>query len=221
MSREADFVPKLLLPVGDGPLLEHHLRWLRDAGFENVYLCLGVGASQVRGHFGDGSRWGVKLNYAVLEKPVGSAGAVKSLGPASLPPDILVLNGEFFVQGDLRAMIKAHQAHEGLATLAVKPAKELPGAEPVVMGPSRLIVGLPLTTDAGVKTAAAGPLCVVRRGLMHYVPDEVPSDLVRDVFPAALRAGESMAGFPWTGTTEDLGTPAHYEKFLKRLAAAK
>lgn len=221
MTRHDDFIPKLMLPVGDKPLLEHHVCWLRDAGFESIFLCLGVGAPEVRSRFGDGAHWGVKLNYNVLEKPLGTGGALKALGPASMPADVLVLNGDYFVQGDLRALTAAHRAHSGLATLAVLSAKEHPQDSPVVMGPSRLIVSLPLTTDDGPKGLAAGPLAILRRGLMHFVADEGPSDLVRDAFPAALKAGESLFGFPWPGTAADLGTPDRYEKFIKRLATAK
>jgi mannose-1-phosphate guanylyltransferase len=221
MTRRDDFIPKLMLPVGDKPLVEHQICWLRDAGFETIFLCLGVGAPEVRSRFGDGSGLGVKLNYKVLEKPLGTAGALKALGPASLPEDVLVLNGDYYVSGDLRALTAAHRAHAGLATLAVLPARDHPEDSPVVMGPSRLIVGLPLTTDDGPKGFAAGPLAVLRRGLMHFVADEGPSDLVRDAFQAALKAGESLVGYPWPGTAVDLGTADRYEKFIKRLATAK
>ena len=131
-----EYVPKLLLPLGGKPLLEHQLAWLSASGFETVILCLGYKADRVRAHFGDGSRWGVRLRYSVEEAPLGTAGSVKTLGAASLPEDILVLHGEVYGELDCRKMIDAHASHQGLATLAVQPAASNCTRGLVVMGRS-------------------------------------------------------------------------------------
>ena len=74
-----DYVPKLMISVGGKPLLEHHIEWLKAAGYDSIVLSLGVKADVVRNHFSDGSQWGVKLRYMVQQNRVGNADMVKAL----------------------------------------------------------------------------------------------------------------------------------------------
>lgn len=184
-----------LRPVCGKPLLERQLQCLRAAGVESAVLCLGFGAAEVRAHFGDGSLFGVKLRYSVEEAPLGTAGAVKALGAASLPDDILVICGDVSLDTDLRKMIEFHRSHRALATIAVRPAR--PDEEDlVVMGPERVIIDFPASASPGQTAMAAARLWIARRALLHFVADGRPVDFMKDVFPAALKAQEVLAGYP-------------------------
>ena len=191
-----DYVPKVLRPVSGRPLLEHQLDWLKRTGFDSVTLCLGYGADAVRGRFGDGSSSGIKLRYSVEEAPRGTAAAVKALGPASLPENVLVLYGDHFPDIDGRALVGAHFRHEGLATIVLHDCEHDSGCDPVEMGPSRLIVDFPSRLSAKKPRWAIVPIWIIRRPLFHFIHDGAPCDFVKDVFPGALRAGESLIGYP-------------------------
>ena len=80
--RSVSDTPKVLLPLGDKPILVHQLEWLKAAGFDEVLLCLGYQADEVRAVLGDGSACGLQLQYHVENQPRGTAGAVKDLGDA-------------------------------------------------------------------------------------------------------------------------------------------
>lgn len=184
-----------LRPVNGKPLLERQLQELARAGVDSAVLCLGFDAAPVRASFGDGSRFGVKLRYSVEEAALGTAGAVKALGAASLPDDILVICGEAASGEQLRRMIEFHRSHQALATLAVHPAR--PGEEDfVVMGPGRVIIDFPGSASPGQAPMAASRLWIVRRALLRFAADEGPVDFMKDVFPAALKAQEVLAGYP-------------------------
>lgn len=222
-----DYIPKLMLPIGSKPLLEHHIEWLRAGGLETIILCLGLKADVVRAYFGDGSRWGVKLRYSVEASPRGTAGAVKALGAASLPENILVLCADVFCELDCRKMLEFHESHRAVATLAVHsgsktrakaPAEAVAESHFVSLGPSQSIMDFPPSPDDGGKPMTAAKLWIVRRALLHHVPDDRPSDFMKDVFPAALRSGESLAGYPAPEGLFDLGSPDLYESFCRRLA---
>ena len=204
-------------------LLEHQLRWLRDAGIESVVLCLRHKADEVRARFGDGSSCGVKLRYCVEEEPLGSAGTVKSLGAASLPEDILVLHGDLYADGDIRAMLKAHRERGAAATLAVHDCpgrKGHAGCPRVALGPSRAVVDFPESAPAGRATALS-PLWVINRALLHLVAEGGPSDFVRDVLPSALRRGEAVFAHPIGGLLFDVESSEDYAALLKRLGAGR
>ncbi|MDD5627704.1 MAG: nucleotidyltransferase family protein [Elusimicrobia bacterium] len=234
-------VPKSLAPVAGKPLLEHQLDWLKRAGIDSAVLCLDFQPELVRARFGDGSAFGVRLRYSVTQEPRGSAGLVKGLGPASLPDDVLVLFGGIFPQTDCARMVRFHRGHSGLASLVLHECRpdQRAGAEscagqgrrcarthgcsgePVVLGPAQRIVEFPRYAAPGQACLALSPLWVIRRALFHFVPDGAASDFVKDVFPAAVKAGESLLGYPETGLLADLGSPERYERFVKSLGKGR
>ncbi len=218
--RDHSYVPKIMLPIGGKPLLEHQLEWLKGAGFDRVVICLSYKAEIVRSHFGDGSRMGLRLQYHVDEEPLGSAGSVKTLGAASLPEDFLVLSGELFVGSDGSRLMDFHRDHQGLATVVVRSPKFAHDGY-VAMGPSRRIEEFVTSPRLAKRPMAPTGLWVVRRKLMHYVPDDGPSDFLKDVFPAAVKAGENLFAYPETGPLRDLRTPDRYEKFAKEWAKTR
>src|ERR1700733_6483171 len=69
-------LPKPMVDICGKPLLEHQIRLLRAHGFVDVLLLLGYNPEPIRSYFGDGSAFGVRLQYVVEQKPLGSAGAV-------------------------------------------------------------------------------------------------------------------------------------------------
>jgi mannose-1-phosphate guanylyltransferase len=71
--------PKALLPVGGKPLVEHTLRWLRDAGVSDVAINLSHCPQAIPSHIGDGSRLGLSVRYSYEAQLLGTAGAAKRL----------------------------------------------------------------------------------------------------------------------------------------------
>jgi mannose-1-phosphate guanylyltransferase/phosphomannomutase len=229
------YIPKALMPVAGRPLLEHQLEWLKRAGIDSVVLCLDSQVEQVRARFADGSGLGLRLRYSVADTPRGTAGLVKALGPASLPEDVLVMFGGIFPQTDCSRMIRFHRGHQGLATLALhecgpalRPRPEscagqgrrCAGAhgcsgEPVALGPAQRIVDFPRYVPPGQSCLTLSPLWIIRRRLFHFIPDGPASDFVKDVFPAAVKAGEALLGYPETGLLADLGSAEGYERFAR------
>lgn len=70
-------VPKPMLPVDGRPLLEHITIALRDSGIEHFVVIVGYHADRIERHFGDGSRFGVRIDYRVQEVRDGTAGALR------------------------------------------------------------------------------------------------------------------------------------------------
>lgn len=187
--------PKILASVSGKPLLERQLAWLKDCGLNAAILCLGVGAESVRAKFGDGSDFGVSLRYSVEDAPLGTAGAVRALGTASLPENILVLAADSLPRGDGRRFIAHHAAHDALATLSVHECAHPRACDPVVLGPGQAVMELPKRPLVGGYALALSPLYLLRREFLRTIPDSGASDLIRDAFPAALRRGRPLAGF--------------------------
>lgn len=118
-SRLAPFttvIPKPLVPVGDMPIVEILIRQLAGQGFDRITISLGYLAPLIESFCGDGSRWGVAIDYVREDEPLGTAGALSLLG--DLQEDrILVTNGDILTDLDLGAVARAHDVADG-ATIA-------------------------------------------------------------------------------------------------------
>tara|TARA_R110000850_G_scaffold272385_1_gene407527 strand:- start:1220 stop:1993 length:774 start_codon:yes stop_codon:yes gene_type:complete len=84
--------PKPLVPVGEMPILEIVIRQLKQAGFEKVTMAVGHLAELLISYFGDGSKWGLEIDYSREEEPLGTVGPLKLI--KDLPERFLVMNGD-------------------------------------------------------------------------------------------------------------------------------
>lgn len=110
-------IPKPLLPLGDVPILEVVIRQLAAAGITRIVLTLGHMAHLFIATIGDGSRWGVTIEYCVEEEPLGTAGPLLLVN--NLEPSFLVMNGDILTTLDYRVLVATHLEREAWGTIAV------------------------------------------------------------------------------------------------------
>jgi dTDP-glucose pyrophosphorylase/predicted transcriptional regulator len=112
--------PKPLLNVGNRPILETIIDRFINSGFHNFFISTHYKAKKIQEHFGDGSAWGVKIEYVNEEKPLGTAGAIGLL-PKNLPKlPILMMNGDVLTKVNFEHLLAFHQAQDGLATMCIR-----------------------------------------------------------------------------------------------------
>lgn len=111
-------LPKPMLPIGDKPLLEHTVQQLVNLGVKDVSLATFYKSDVIKNHFGDGQKFGIRINYLNEEVPLGTAGA---LGLKSVPKTTqLVMNGDILSQVDYRAMLQFHRENKAVMTVGVR-----------------------------------------------------------------------------------------------------
>ena len=111
-------LPKPMLPVGDKPVMELLVNQLREAGIQTVNVTTHFEPEKIKDHFGDGSNFGVSMNYVSEESPLGTAGSLRLLKGSDEP--LLVINGDILTQVDFRAMLAFHREHKADVTVAVR-----------------------------------------------------------------------------------------------------
>ena len=84
--------PKPMVPVGDMPILEIVIRQLKIAGFDHVTMAVGHLAELLMAYFGDGERWGIRIDYSREEQPLGTVGPLALID--DLPETFVVMNGD-------------------------------------------------------------------------------------------------------------------------------
>lgn len=113
-----DDLPKPMLPVGGKPLMELVIEQLRQVGIRRVNVTTHYKPEKISDHFGDGSAFGVELNYVNEDKPLGTGGALGLIGAPTEP--VLVINGDILTQVDFRTMLAYHKEHNAVMTVAVR-----------------------------------------------------------------------------------------------------
>lgn len=115
-------IPKPLIPITDGqetkPVLQWEIESLRDQGFKEIILTVSYMAEKIEEYFGDGSRFGVDIQYFIESTPLGNAGALFKLSPDE---DFLLLNADAVFDVDFNRMVAFHKQKGGIATLFTHP----------------------------------------------------------------------------------------------------
>lgn len=111
--------PKPLMPIQEKPILEIVLRQLKQAGFEHVTLAVGYLAELIETYCGDGSKFGLKIDYSREEEPLGTAGPLKLI--QNLDSDFLVMNGDILCTLNYVDMWQQHLQQGSLATIGTYP----------------------------------------------------------------------------------------------------
>ncbi|QWV95972.1 nucleotidyltransferase family protein [Geomonas nitrogeniifigens] len=111
--------PKPLLKIGSKPILEIILENFIDQGFCKFFISVNYKAEMIESHFGDGSRWGVEIDYLRETERMGTAGAL-SLLPGSIAQPLLVMNADLLTKVNFGHLLNFHTEHNAKATLCVR-----------------------------------------------------------------------------------------------------
>lgn len=202
--------PKQMVLVGDKPLLEHQIRWMRREGITDVVLLCGYRHEAIRDYFGDGDRWRLRITYSIEDEPLGRGGALKK-GFALVPPEeeiVIATNGDNILTERLAPIIRRHRRTSATATLMLT---RLVSPYGIVRVRGNRIVGfvekppLPHWLSAG--------LYVLSREFFEGLPDV--GDHEDNLFPQLARCGKLYAYKStsyWKGidTVKDLSEAAAY-----------
>jgi NDP-sugar pyrophosphorylase family protein len=109
-------IPKPLMPLGDRPVLEIVLHQLREAGFERVTICTGYLASLIEAFFGDGSGYGIPIDYVQEREPLGTVGALALMHDLDQP--FLLMNGDIVTDLSYAELMARHVASGASLTIA-------------------------------------------------------------------------------------------------------
>lgn len=124
ISSVAGDIPKPLVTIGEKPILQYEIECLRKQGFNDIVLTLSYKAEKIIEYFGDGSKYGVNLDYYVEQNPYGNAGALFKLlenGTFNANEDFLLLNADSMFDIDINKFLLFHKTKAGLATLFTHP----------------------------------------------------------------------------------------------------
>lgn len=200
-------LPKPLLPVGDQPILERVLVRLGKVGFRDITISVGHLAELIQVFFGDGTRWGLKIDYAIEDAPLGTIGPLAFI--SNLGEDFLVMNGDILTDLDLEALWRTHL--DGGAALTVATYRREVNVD---FGVLRYDEGKRIVAFAEKPTIpydVSMGIYILNRRCLDFVPKGEHFGFDQLVL-ALLAAGQPIQAFPHAGYWLDLGRPRDYEE---------
>jgi mannose-1-phosphate guanylyltransferase len=115
------FIPKPMLPLGNKPLLEYIVEWLKNSGaVNNIVVCVSYLHRTIEDYFEDGARFGVEIEYARSERPLATAGQLKTAEKLLDEPFVCVY-GDSIYEFNLRRMITEHRKYKAFLSMALSP----------------------------------------------------------------------------------------------------
>lgn len=216
--------PKPLIPVVNRPFLEYQVALLKRHGVDEIIFCTNYLADKIQDHFGDGSRFGVSMRYAIEDQPLGTAGAIKNAQKLAGRDTLVVLNGDVLTDFDISSIIRFHKEKDALVTLTLK---EVPSPSPygvILTDPAGRVQEFREPSEATKKLLAADPHALGHTGVDHInagiyvmqpealdaIPAGRPVSVERETYPKLLAEGKPVYALVRDGFWLDIGRPEQY-----------
>jgi mannose-1-phosphate guanylyltransferase len=121
-------VPKPMLPLGNKPLLEYIIEWIKESKkIDQIILCISYMHRIIEDYFEDGSRFGIKIKYSNTAKPMETAGQLKAAEKLIRRHDgdtsFVCLYSDHIYDFSLDEMINAHINYDAFITMGLLPYK--------------------------------------------------------------------------------------------------
>ena len=200
-------LPKPMLKVGGRPILETILQSLIDHGITRFQISVNFRAEMIKHHFGDGSAFGVKIDYLEETERLGTAGAL-SLLPQTVTHPVIVMNGDVLTKVNFQHLLDFHSSQGGSATMCVREHEfQIPFG--VVALDNQRVTGIEekpvkrMFVSAGIYVLAPTALSMIPTGKYFDMPM---------LFERLIASGDSVSAFPIREYWLDIGRMDDFER---------
>ncbi len=206
-------IPKPMVPVVNRPLMENTIEQLKKHNFNNLIANLYHQAWAISGYFGDGSSWGVSIQYSKEEKLLGTAGGVKKC-EWFLDDTFCVISGDALTDIDLSALLAKHRQKGALATIALKAVKEVERFGVVITDDDGRISSFqekPKREEALSEKVNTG-IYIFEPEIFNYLPAGKFYDFGKQLFPYLVKSAAPFYGITMSDYWCDVGDIASYRQ---------
>jgi NDP-sugar pyrophosphorylase family protein len=215
---------KPAIPILGKPLVGYVAEYLARYGWRDILVNLHHRPDSVRKALGDGSQFGVKLQY--IDEPVilGTSGALDNARSYFDSETFLVINGKLICDLDLDAALARHRESQAIATLVLLPNTKYERFTVVESANGFLkgFAGMPGPPSASLEPPLMFTgIQILEPRIFEYIPRGVFSHTTTDVYPRAILQGERVAVHVASGTWYELSTLQRYLDISLALLAAR
>ena len=208
-------VPKPLVPVAGVPNAVHLVRYLHSFGFDEIAINVHYLPDAIVEALGDGSRFGVRVEYSYERELLGSAGGVKKMQDFFGNETFVVVGCDDLTDLPLDRLVAFHRERDAIATIGLVECEEVDQYGVVVVDERGKVVGFQEKPPKGTersKLANTG-IYAFSPEIFGAIPAETFYDFGKQVFPELQSAGAPFYGFDARGAYwVDIGTPKEYRR---------
>jgi dTDP-glucose pyrophosphorylase len=200
-------LPKPLLEVGNKPILETIIANFAKYGFKNIILSVNYKSQMIENYFGDGSKFGVSIEYVHEDKRMGTAGAL-SLMRNELEAPFFVMNGDLLTNVNFAHMLEYHLNNHAVATMGVREYDfQVPyGVVNIDDHHITSIEEKPIHTFF-----VSGGMYILDTAVLSYIPDNIFYDMPT-LFEKLIANKQKAISFPIREYWLDIGRMSDFEQ---------
>ena len=234
-------VPKPMISICGKPILEYQIENLKTCGLTDIILVIGYLGDKIKEYFGDGSKFGVNIEYFMEDHPLGTAGALFKM--PQLTEDFLLLCGDIIIDVDFNRFIAFHKEKKAWASLVAHPNGHPYDSSLLVteIDATKTVAGMPEDThrvirwmakedertyyknrvNAGIELISPELLKATKENLVPRHPKNPDKiDLDRDVLKPNISTGKIYA-YDTPEYIKDMGTPDRFYETEKDIEQGK
>ncbi len=205
--------PKPMIPLLNKPSLVHLVEHLAMEGFNDIVLTLGYLGGEIEEALGDGSIYGVHIEYVHEKEKLGTAGGVKNAQELFEGEPFMVVGGDHVMDLGLREFVRFHEKNDALVTIGLIPIddpREYGIADMDVNNRINRFFEKPGPGEIFSNLASTG-IYVFDPEILEWIPEK-KYDFAKDLFPEIMKKGEYINGFLVHGRWTDIGNPQAYRE---------
>jgi len=206
-------LPKPMVPMVNRPMMEHIIELLKKNSITDLTSLLYFQPEMISDRLGDGSAFGVKLDYITLTVDLGTAGAVGSAMRKLEGDDTtLIISGDVLTDIDLKKAVEFHREKGSVATIVLTRVENpLPFGIVITDEDGRIVRFLekPSWGEVFSDTINTG-IYILEKKVLDFIPVDQEFDFSKDLFPALLEKGEPIYGYTAKGYWKDVGSLEEY-----------
>ena len=200
--------PKPMLTVAGLPVTEHQLAMAKKAGITTVVLATSYLSEVFIPYFGDGSKWGMKLLYAVEKEPLGTGGAIRNAAKLLTGDEsVVVFNGDVLSSHNLSQQIKEHELNDADVTLHLTAVEDARAYGCVPTDSEGRVTAFLEKMENPITNAINAGCYVFKPSVIQSIPVDTVVSVERQTFPELVSNHGKVFGFIDDSYWLDIGTP--------------
>jgi NDP-sugar pyrophosphorylase family protein len=196
-------IPKSMISIHGRPFLEYLLELIKPFGINEVLLLIGYLGEHIEKYFGNGLKFGLKVEYSYEKTLLGTGGALKNAAD-KLAKEFLLLNGDTFLPIDYGELIKHFHRSNKIGTVTVFNNTERIVPNNIAVGESNLVIDYNKKDSVGMTHVDAGAM-VFKKDVLDIIPKTQICSLEEKVFHKLIRMRQLLA-FPTNQRFYDTGS---------------
>jgi NDP-sugar pyrophosphorylase family protein len=206
-------MPTPLAPIANRPVMAVAVEIVARAGYKDLLVSVYNNGGSIASYFGNGSRWGVQIEYLIQREGWGSAGAL-AWAAQLLRETVLVLPADSIIDLDIEAALAFHRAHGGLATMILHEPSSVGATHPVQLDERGLVRGIGSAVCDEMALDHTGAF-LFEPQILQYIPARTHYDSYHQLVPALQAAGVAVYGYHMQGYWNSLESFQAYQDAQK------